>query len=169
MDVKQRHFIKSSEIKDLKKDISAQYSPEVVEEIIPKKSKVEVILTEAGDELYAVNDKLVLWKSKKEGYIPVLTILLNNRIGLKTVVVDMGAVKFVANGADIMRPGIKKIDSDIKKGDIIRISDEKHDRSLAIGKAMYDAAEMDNKSGGKVIKNLHTVNDSVWQFEKDFK
>ena len=47
--------------------------------------------------------------------------------------------------------------------------DEIHDRSLAVGKAMYDADEMEKKDSGKVVINLHTIQDSVWEFEKQFK
>lgn len=168
MNIKQRHFIKTSEIKILKEEILKQYNPKFLKQLFPEKSKVELILTEEGDTLYAINDVLKLWKSK-EVYIPVLTLLLNKKIELKKVVVDKGAIKFVANGADIMRPGITKIDPSIKKGDIIEIVDETHDRSLAVGKAMYDADEMERKDSGKVIKNLHTIQDSVWEFEKEFR
>jgi len=118
--------------------------------------------------LYAINNILKLWKSK-EGYIPVLTLLLNKQVDLKTIVVDFGAVRFVANGADVMRPGITMIDPSIKKGDIVSIIEETKNRALAVGKALYDASEMEIISSGKVIKNLHTIQDSVWEFEKQFK
>ncbi|MBD3198288.1 MAG: DUF1947 domain-containing protein [Candidatus Lokiarchaeota archaeon] len=167
MKIHQRHFIRKDELDELKSLLKEFYSAKVIESIIPNKSKVEIIITEENDKLYAVNGKLTLWKSK-EGYLPVLTILLDNRLGLKTIVVDMGAVRFVTNGADIMKPGITHIDADIKKGDIVRISDEKNDRTLAVGKALYDADKMRSKSGGKVIKNLHTIQDSVWEFAKSF-
>ena len=168
MNVKQRHFIKHTEIRDLKEDILRQYDDSFVNQIFPKKCNVEVILTEAGDTLYAINNELKLWKST-EGYLPVLTLLLNNKVDLKTVIVDMGAIRFVTTGADVMRPGITKIESSIQKGDIIQIVDETHNRSLAVGKAMFNAKEMEAKASGKVIKNLHTIKDSVWKFEKSFK
>jgi PUA-domain protein len=167
MNIKQRHFIQKSQIKDLKDDILSQYDEKILAQIIPDKAKIEFIQTEAGDILYAINNELRLWKSK-EGYIPVLTLLLENKLKLKKVVVDMGAIRFVANGADIMRPGITNIDPSIKKGDIINIVDETHDRSLAVGKALYDANEMETKKSGKVVKNLHTIQDAVWKFEKSF-
>ena len=167
MNIRQRHFIKGSEIKDLRDALHQSYDEEVIRNIIPPKSKVELIITEEDDELYAINNELCFWRSK-EGYIPVLSLLLDNRVGLKTIVVDMGAVRFVTNGADVMRPGITHIDADIQKGDIVRIADEKNDRSLAVGKAMYDATEMEGKQSGKVIKNLHTIQDSVWEFAKTF-
>jgi len=75
----------------------------------------------------------------------------------------------VTNGADIMRPGITKIDPSIRKGDIVVIVDENHDRALAIGKSMLDAKQMEDIHSGKVVKNLHTIQDDVWKFEKEFK
>ncbi len=168
MKIRQRHFIKSSEIRLLKEEILKEHSSDFVNQIFPKKCRVELILTEKGDILYAINNVLKLWKSN-EGYIPVLTLLLKNKVNLKTIIVDMGAVRFVTNGADIMRPGITKIDPQIKKGELVKIVDEKNNRSLAVGKAIFDAKEMEAKTSGKVIKNLHTIKDDIWQFEKQFK
>ena len=168
MKIRQRHFIKSSEIKLLKEEIQKEHSIDFVNQIFPKKCRVEFILTQKGDILYAINNVLKLWKSN-EGYIPVLTLLLENKVNLKTIIVDMGAVRFVTNGADIMRPGITKIDPKIKKGELVKIVDEKNNRALAVGKAMFDAKNMEAKTSGKVIKNLHTIKDDIWQFEKQFK
>ena len=168
MNIKQRHFIKSSEIKILKEDILNQYDEKFINQIIPNKARIEVIYTEAGDTLYAINGELKLWKSE-DAYIPVLSLLLKGDIFIKTIIVDMGAIRFVTNGADVMRPGITKIDPSINKGDIVKIADEKHGRALAVGKTMYDAEEMEKITKGKVIKNLHTIKDSVWTFAKEFR
>lgn len=168
MHIKQRHYIQKSQIKELKADISKQYDDKFINQIFPNKARIELIETDAGDTLYAINNVLKLWKSN-DGYIPVLTLLLNKQVDLKKVVVDKGAIRFVANGADIMRPGITTIDPGIKKDEIIVIVDDNHDRALAVGKAMFDAKEMDEKSSGKVVLNLHTISDKVWQFEKEFK
>jgi PUA-domain protein len=168
MKIKQRHFIRKSELNALKEEILNHYDQNFIDQIFPKKSSVELIQTESGDTLFAVNNELKLWKSK-EGYVPVLTLLLNNRVELKTIVVDFGAVRFVTNGADVMRPGITKIDPSIKKGDIIKIEEETKHRALAVGKAMFGASEMESITSGKVVKNLHTIQDAIWQFEKQFK
>ena len=168
MNIKTRHFIQKSQIRELQDDLLHQYDEKFVEQIFPKKARIELIQTDAGDTLYAVNNVLKLWKSK-EGYIPVLTLLLNKQVDLKKIVVDKGAIRFVTNGADVMRPGITKIDSSIKKGDVVVIVDENHDRALAIGRSMLDAKQMEDKDSGKVVKNLHTIQDDVWKFEKEFK
>lgn len=168
MNIKQRHFINKSQIRVLKEEVLNQYEEKFLNQIFPKKCKIELILTEDSDILYAVNNVLTLWKSK-EGFIPVLTLLLDNKVDLKSIIVDRGAIRYVTNGADVMRPGITKIDPLIKKGDIVRIADETHNRALAVGKAMFDAHAIEAKSSGKVIKNLHTIQDNVWKFEKEFK
>ncbi|GAH33991.1 unnamed protein product [marine sediment metagenome] len=168
MNIKQRHFIQKSQIRELQDDLLNQYDEKFVAQIFPKKARIELIQTDAGDTLYAVNNVLKLWRSK-DGYIPVLTLLLNKQVDLKKIVVDKGAIRFVTNAADVMRPGITHIEPSIKKGDIVVIVDENHDRALAIGKAMFDAKEMENKNSGKVVKNLHTIQDNVWKFEKQFK
>ena len=168
MNIKHRHFIQKSQIKELQNDILTQYDENFVNQIFPKKARIELIQTDAGDTLYAVNNVLKLWKSD-EGYIPVLTLLLNKQVEMKKIVVDKGAIRFVTNGADVMRPGITQIEPSIKKGDIVVIVDENHDRALAIGKSMLDAKQMEDKNSGKVVKNLHTIQDDVWKFEKEFK
>ena len=160
MNIKQRHFIQKSQIKELQHDILLNYDEKFVEQIFPKKARIELIQTDAGDTLYAVNNVLKLWKSN-EGYIPVLTLLLNKQVDLKKIVVDKGAIRFVTNGADVMRPGITKIDPSIKMGNIVVIVDENHDRALAIGRAMFDAKQMEDKKSGKVVKNLHTIQDDL--------
>ncbi len=172
MNIRQRHFIKSSEIKALKDEILKRYDQNFVDSLFPKKSRIEVILTDHGDTLYAINDELKLWKSNEHGFIPVLTQLINKKIRLRKVVVDMGAIKYITlSGADIMRPGITKIDPLIQKGEIIEVVDETHDRSLVVGKALYSGKEMESLKSGKVIQNLHTINksDYIWKFAKEFK
>ena len=168
INIKQRHFIQKSQIKELQDDLLNHYDKKFVAQIFPNKAKVEVIQTDSGDILYAVNKILKLWKSK-EGYLPVLTLLLNRQVELKKIVVDKGAIRFVTNAADVMRPGITHIDPLIKKDDIVVIVDENHDRALAIGKALLNADQMQETKTGKVVKNLHTIQDDVWKFAKEFR
>ncbi len=167
MNIKQRHFVKSTEIKTLKADILNHYDQDFIDSIFPKKCRVEVIITEEGDTLFSVNNVLKLWKSK-EGYVPVLTLLIENRVQLRSVIVDLGAIRFLSNGADLMRPGITRIDPQIRKGEIIRIADEKQNRAIAVGKALMDSEEMEKKTSGKVVKNLHCISDKVWKYIKAF-
>ncbi len=72
MKIKQRNFIRKSELNLIKDEILRQYDQKFIDQVFPKKSNVELIKTESGDILFAVNNELTLWKSK-DGYIPVLT------------------------------------------------------------------------------------------------
>lgn len=82
---------------------------------------------------------------------------------LPKVVVDMGAVAHIANGAHIMRPGIKEITSDFNKGDLLLIVDEKFGKNIALGTADIDSNAMKSVSKGKVIANVHYVGDDFWK------
>ncbi len=137
-----------SQIRDLLENIS------YAGEFITKKSNV----FENDDKIF-VDNKLALIKFNDQ-WTPHLKILLKH-IVLPKVTVDMGAVKFVVNGADIMRPGITNIE-DFEKDKLIVIIDETHGKPLAVGKALFSSEEMRNESKGKVIKNLHYVGDDFW-------
>jgi PUA-domain protein len=80
-----------------------------------------------------------------------------------TVTVDAGAVSFVSNGADVMRPGITEADEDIEAGDLVVIVEESHGKALAVGRALVDGDEMTGESG-KVVESLHHVGDDVYEF-----
>jgi PUA domain protein len=80
-----------------------------------------------------------------------------------TVTVDAGAVSFVSNGADVMRPGITEADEDIEEGDLVVIVEESHGKALAVGRALVDGDEMTGESG-KVVESLHHVGDDVYEF-----
>ncbi len=81
---------------------------------------------------------------------------------LPKVVVDMGAIRFVCNGADVMAPGITEMD-EFDEGEVVVIRDVNHGKALAIGLATKSSAEIEASKKGKVIKNLHYVGDKFWE------
>lgn len=126
---------------------------------LSKKDKVELL----DSTMIIVNNTPFFFYSDDNRIIPTLKLLLQKQGVLKRITVDMGAVKFVASGADIMRPGIVFIDTDISKGETVVIADEKNQKPLAVGEALFDAKEMKDMSFGKVVKNIHFVGDKVWE------
>jgi PUA domain protein len=84
------------------------------------------------------------------------------------VIVDMGAVKFVCNGATVMRPGIKNY-SDFEKDQIICIVEESHNKFLAVGRALVSSKELETMTKGEVVKNLHYISDEFWETAKGIK
>ncbi len=80
--------------------------------------------------------------------------------------VDMGAVKFLYNGADVMAPGIVEADPEIKEGEPVWVREESHKRPLAVGIALLDGRTMVESKKGKAIKTLHHVGDKIWKFNE---
>ncbi len=112
--------------------------------------------------------KLILCDGVAYGFYieekPFLSIrgILKFEPGQRWVTVDMGAVKFLANGADVMSPGIVDADSGIADGDSVWIRDERNMKPLAVGVALFSGAEMKASNSGKSIKTLHYVGDKIW-------
>ena len=84
------------------------------------------------------------------------------------VVVDMGAIKFVCKGANVMRPGITKF-SDFEKGEIVCIIEESQHKFLAVGRAEIPSSKLAETNKGEVIKNMHYISDIFWESEKEIK
>lgn len=99
-----------------------------------------------------------------ETYIPFLS---ENHLLEKfpKVIVDSGAIKFVCNGANVMRPGIRSF-TQFQKEDIICVVEETHGKFLAVGRALVSSDEMPNISKGEVVKNLHYISDKYWESSK---
>jgi PUA-domain protein len=127
---------------------------------ISKKDRIELL--EDKHRIIFINGEAALFYHNGR-LIPTLKFLQKKNT-LKAVTVDMGAVKFVINGADIMRPGIRSCDSAIKKDEFVAIVDETHKKPLAIGIAMFSGEEVMAQRGGKVVKNIHWVGDEIWNY-----
>lgn len=82
----------------------------------------------------------------------------------KFVVVDMGAVKFITNGADVMAPGIVDADKDIIENDQVWVCDERYRKPLAVGIALMSGEQMIQEKKGKSIRIIHYVGDPIWTF-----
>ncbi len=85
---------------------------------------------------------------------------------LPSATVDTGALKFILNGADIMRPGIKSYDDWGQVGRIIVVRDEPKVRGIAVGRTLIESKEMALKTKGACIQNLHHVGDKFWTLYK---
>lgn len=81
------------------------------------------------------------------------------------VMVDMGAVKFMCNGANVMRPGIRKY-SEFSKDQIVCVIEESKHKFLAVGRALVNSSELENMQKGEVVKNIHYISDKFWETSK---
>ena len=116
---------------------------------------------------------VILVKDTSIGFIfndrPFLTVrgLLALRPERLFVTVDMGAVRFVYNGADIMAPGVVDADRAIRVGDLVWVRDEKNKQPLAVGEALLTGEEMIAAESGKAVKSVHHVGDNLWKIDEE--
>jgi malignant T-cell-amplified sequence len=100
------------------------------------------------------NDSVFFPLLKDEQFLPKLP----------SVVVDAGAIKFVCNGANIMRPGIVNFPgSQFSGSDLVVVKEITHSKAIAVGRAMFDEAKIHAMSKGPAIENLHYVGDKFWE------
>jgi PUA domain protein len=85
---------------------------------------------------------------------------------LGKIFVDKGAVKYVCNGANVMRPGVVRCEGSFKLGDMVAVKEAEHGKTLAVGTALIDSTEVQGMSKGLVVKNLHYVGDIFWETYK---
>ncbi len=96
---------------------------------------------------------------------PFLTVrgILRYRPDRRAVTIDMGAVPYVTNGADVMGPGITEADPAIAEGDLVWIRDVRNGTPLAVGVALRPSDALASKEPGKAIKTIHYVGDKLWK------
>lgn len=95
-------------------------------------------------------------------FLLTLRGILELKPSKKWVTVDMGAVRYLANGADVMAPGITDADPGIEIDDMVWVRDEKNLRPLCVGRALMPGAMMGPSGSGKAVKTLHFVGDPIW-------
>lgn len=154
------NLISKSETAQVIKEISTQWKIE-----IPKIKNLR---------FHYLDDDVVIitapgFKAIKTGdlYLPFLT---ETEILKKFpyLMVDMGAVKFMCNGANVMRPGITR-HTEFEKENIVCIVEESQHKFLAVGKSCVSSTEMDSMSKGEVVKNMHYISDKFWESGKIIK
>jgi len=126
MKKKSLHDLKKGEIKEILNSINNLLGDAVFKDITSKAS-FKIANMEEGIDIVYVNDSSSFLKIGNN-FIPSLKLLIsipNEKIPRK-IVIDMGAVPFISKGADVMRPGIKEIDTQIEKDGSVIIVDERH-------------------------------------------
>lgn len=137
-------FLSNKEKKNLSEQLPKGYK-------IDKKEEIKI-----NEDLLLKNDKPYLIELGKT-LVPHLKSIPSTEY--KAVYVDRGAIPFLIKGADMMRPGIQKIEHPFDKNEIIIVRDEEHKKNLALGFALYNSKEMENLEKGKVVEIFHYTGD----------
>ena len=157
MQVRSRHHLRSDAIDELRASLSESLGIGIEADTF---ELVELDGT-TFDIVLVDGEKLVAYVDEE----PVLTVEGANEYPPQqgVVTVDAGAVEFVSNGADVMRPGIVEVDEEITAGDLVAVAEETHGKVLAVGRAATDSDDMLGDSG-KVVESIHHVGDDLYEF-----
>ena len=154
------NLISKSETSKILEQINSQWKIELPKQKNIKTHEVDekgVIITGNGITAVKIGDDILPFLDD----IPILE-------KFPYVTVDMGAIKFVCKGANVMRPGITKF-SDFESGEIVCVIEESQKKFLAVGKAKMSSKELDETNKGEVIKNMHYISDNFWESKKEIK
>lgn len=159
-----RHYLKEKEARRLLFDFSQRLKTDLVR-LLGSEPRVEMHETE-GAEIFIINGKPMLVRSGGE-FFPTL----DSKEALQAIpiiVIDMGAVPFICKGADVMVPGVVRVEGEFEENDLILVTDEQHGKPLAIGFALFNSRVMKNMKHGKIMKNIHHVGDRLWNYLRQF-
>lgn len=158
-----RWFLSKKEIKMLRKELLKHYPNIPIEfksvEKIIEKDLGEIIIVDGIPSFYIYEDR----------YYPLLTLLLKKGYNwLPYVVVDMGAVKPLLRGADIMAPGIKEVHGEFSENEPVVIVEEKYRKPFVVARSLVKSEVLVKGiiKRGKVLENIHRIGDRVWKLVK---
>jgi len=165
---RKEHYLSKSDIDSIVESARRQWGIDV------KRPKVLRIIDVEGSSLVINDEFMAVIKDKKSNnnidsanmiILPFLASRYSFLSLFPSVTVDMGAIKHICNGADVMRPGIVRMD-EFSKGAVVTVKDEKYSKYIAVGIALVSSSEAKGMSKGAVIQNMHYVGDELWQAYK---
>jgi PUA-domain protein len=157
MNVKSRHHLRADAIDEIEAALAEQVGVELdaenFERVEFEDSDWEVVLVDGQPQVLYIDDAPFLTVQGLNAHPPAHHV----------VTVDAGAVSFVSDGADVMRPGIVEADETIEAGDLVAINEESHGKFLAVGRARTSGSDMVGDEG-KVVDSIHHVGDDLFEF-----
>jgi PUA domain protein len=158
--IKKRHSLKKRDVKELR-----EYIEEKLIDDLPLDGEYEKCTLANGWTVILVN-KSPSFLIIEDTIIPSLKLFVERSVKdfKRYIIVDMGAVPYLANGADVMAPGVVEIGT-FEENEIVFVGDETHEKVLSIGRSLTKSEEIPQKRKGKVVETLHYVGDEFWNFD----
>jgi len=158
-----RFFVRKREGKRLLHEVSKSLGIDA-EKIFGSKPQIEIVETKRnkiclidGAPLLAMADDVIFPTLFFKEYVSQLP----------KITVDMGAVPYICNGADVMAPGIVEVNGDFEEGALVTVVDERNKRPIAVARSLFDSEKTRSLDKGKAFKNLHYVGDEIWNLMKE--
>lgn len=158
MEIRSRHHLRDDEADEMRDALRDAVGVAPAED-----ASIEEAEVEDGPDLFLVDGEPLVVRVDGEYFVTVQGALALEPDRM-LVTVDAGAVEFVTNGADVMRPGVVEASDGIEEGDLVVIVEENHSKPLAVGRALTDGQDMLGDEG-RVVESIYHVGDDLWEFE----
>ncbi len=124
---------------------------------------------EGIQELYIVNGKPAFVRIGDK-LVPLINYLLE--VGtewIPRIVVDEGAVRPITRGANLLRPGIVRVEGSFARGNIVVILEPLKAIPIAVHEALVSREELESMEKGVVAKRLHYMGDRYWKYARSLR
>jgi len=160
-----RYLLSKKDRKKLEEEAEKELGKDYVAKI-QEAERVEIAIVKHPElsELYFLDNTLAFVRLAGDGFIPSLYYIYKANLSpsYPSIYVDAGAVPKILNGADVMVPGIKKIEGEFGPTTRVLVKELDKARTIAIGISLMSSQEIKTSQKGKAIKTLHYLGDEVW-------
>jgi PUA domain protein len=157
--VRNRHRLRKKEVRKLSEELNNIFS---------ERFNFEDFTIDSAEfnhqDIFILDNEVFAWRIDDKVFFTIRG-LLRFKPEKRFVTVDMGAIKYVSNGADIMAPGIIDADKEIFSGDLVWIRDENNLKPLAVGQGLMAGSDMVSSNSDKAVKSLHYIGDKIWKIQ----
>ncbi|KAL9098870.1 MAG: hypothetical protein Q9163_005547 [Psora crenata] len=145
-----------------------------IDEIIPKKSQLDLLKLPDRVSLYALDNNPLFWQHMDDPIIPHLKVVHAFPQCFPQIGIDRGAIRFVLSGAALMVPGLTSAGgklpekgSELKEGEVAVIMAEGKEEACLVGQLKMGTEEMKEKKKGVAIDSGHYLGDGLWKLTID--
>ncbi|KAL8779423.1 MAG: hypothetical protein Q9213_006941 [Squamulea squamosa] len=165
-----------------------------IDEIIPKKSQLDLLKLPDRVTLYALDSSPLFFQHMDDPITPHLRIVHQFPHAFSRIRIDRGAIRFVLSGATLMAPGLtspggrlpsgntsessaeaeekgdqdsKYEGRDLEEGEVVVVEAEGKEEACMIGQLRVGTREIKEKKKGVVIDSGHYLGDGLWRMELD--
>jgi len=145
-----------------------------IDEIIPKKSQLDLVKLPDRVSLYVLDSEPLFWQHMDDPIVPHLKVVHQFPDAFPTIKIDRGAIRFVLSGATLMAPGLTSKggslpdkDEEIKEGEVVVVGAEGKDEACLVGQLKMGTEEMKSKGKGVVMDSGHYLGDGLWKLNLD--
>ena len=156
--IKKRHAIKKSQLASLMQKLTDTIGSDAALYNAPM---IEIAETASKFNIYIIDKKPLIMEQDTWAFPTLRGAVLRPFSGHR-IVVDMGAVPYMINGAVVLRPGIISVTDDVVVRNPALVVYESRDTPLGYVTARYNAAGIIARADGEAVIDIDSARDGVW-------